>query len=91
MDQVVTLLGETSDEGHNLIVVANDAYFGLFYGAEVAPALVFARLTGIHPRLLVVKVDGPMKGSSGGGEGRWADIEGVVWWCLLRKPKPQVE
>jgi hypothetical protein len=64
MDQVVTLLGETSDEGHNLIVVANDAYFGLFYGAEVAPALVFARPAGIHPRLLVVKVNGPTRKNS---------------------------
>ena len=74
------LLGETADEGRNLIVVADDAYFGLFYGEEVAPESLFARLAGCHQRLLAVKVDGPTK-------------EKFVWgfrtgMLTLRPPRP---
>ena len=40
---------------------ADDAYFGLFYGDDVLQESLFARLAGIHERILAVKVDGPTK------------------------------
>ena len=55
------LLRETADDGRNLVVVTDDAYFGLFYGEDVAQESLFARLAGSHARLLAVKVDGPTK------------------------------
>ena len=42
-------------------MVSDDAYFGLFYGEEVARESLFAKLVGCHERLLAVKVDGPTK------------------------------
>jgi len=60
-DQVVSLLLETADEGRNLVVVTDDAYFGLFYGEEVYQESLFARLAGRHERILAIKVDGPTK------------------------------
>jgi phosphoenolpyruvate carboxykinase (GTP) len=61
LDQVVEVLREAAEAGHNLIVVTDDAYFGLFYGNDVAQESLFARLVGLHDRLLAVKADGPTK------------------------------
>jgi aspartate/methionine/tyrosine aminotransferase len=60
-DQIVAVLQEAADDGRNLIVVTDDAYFGLFYGAELAEESLFARLANLHDRILAVKVDGPTK------------------------------
>jgi aspartate/methionine/tyrosine aminotransferase len=61
IDQIVSALYEAADDGRNLVVVTDDAYFGLFYGENVAQESLFARLVGLHERLLAVKVDGPTK------------------------------
>jgi aspartate/methionine/tyrosine aminotransferase len=61
IEQIAALLRETAEEGRNLVVVADDAYFGLFYGEDVARESLFAKLVGCHERLLAVKVDGPTK------------------------------
>jgi aspartate/methionine/tyrosine aminotransferase len=60
-DQIVALLQEAAADGRNLIVVLDDAYFGLFYGEELLQESLFARLAGLHERILAVKVDGPTK------------------------------
>lgn len=59
--QVVSILLEAANDGRNLIVVTDDAYFGLFYDHEVLHESLFARLAGAHERILAVKVDGPTK------------------------------
>ncbi len=61
LDQIAGVLREAAEDGRNLIVVTDDAYFGLFYGDEVGQESLFARLAGCHERLLAVKVDGPTK------------------------------
>ncbi len=60
-DQVVGVLRESAEDGRNLIVVSDDAYFGLFYENEVFQESLFAKLAGAHERILAVKVDGPTK------------------------------
>jgi aspartate/methionine/tyrosine aminotransferase len=60
-DQIVAVLQEAADAGRNLIVVTDDAYFGLFYGADVAEESLFARLANLHERILAIKVDGATK------------------------------
>ena len=60
-DQIVAALQEAADDGRNLIVVTDDAYFGLFYGDELAEESLFSRLANLHDRILAVKVDGPTK------------------------------
>ena len=57
----MAVLREAAEDGRNLVVVTDDAYFGLFYGEDVAQESLFARLAGCHERLLAVKVDGPTK------------------------------
>lgn len=60
-DQIVTILREAADDGRDLVVVADDAYFGLFYEDDLLQESLFARLAGCHERVLAVKVDGPTK------------------------------
>ncbi|NUQ61838.1 MAG: aminotransferase class I/II-fold pyridoxal phosphate-dependent enzyme [Pirellulales bacterium] len=60
-DAIVGVLREAAEDGRNLIVVSDDAYFGLFYDESVAQESLFTRLAGLHERILAVKVDGPTK------------------------------
>jgi len=60
-EQILTVLREAADEGRNLVVVSDDAYFGLFYDENLLQESLFARLAGCHERILAVKVDGPTK------------------------------
>jgi aspartate/methionine/tyrosine aminotransferase len=49
--------------GTRLVVVLDDAYFGLFYhlGGESMTESLFGRLVGAHPNLLAIKLDGATK------------------------------
>ncbi len=60
-EQIVGVLREAAEDGRNLIVVTDDAYFGLFYENELLQESLFARLADLHERILAVKVDGPTK------------------------------
>ena len=60
-EEVVHILHESAEDGRDLVVVTDDAYFGLFYDDEVLPESLFAKLAGLHERILAVKVDGPTK------------------------------
>jgi aspartate/methionine/tyrosine aminotransferase len=61
IERIEAVLVEAAGKGRNLIVVTDDAYFGLFYSADVAKESLFARLAGCHERILAIKVDGPTK------------------------------
>lgn len=58
--EIVDALREVAEEGMNLAVVTDDAYFGLFYENSIKESL-FARIANIHPRVLAIKVDGATK------------------------------
>ena len=54
------LLARCAEE-KDLLVVCDDAYFGLFYEEGIYPHSLFNLLATGHPNLLAVKVDGPTK------------------------------
>ena len=58
---IVKILTDVAEKGTNVIVVADDAYFGLFYEDDTIKESLFARLCGMHPRMLAVKLDGATK------------------------------
>ena len=58
--EIVEALREVAEQGMNLAVVTDDAYFGLFYENSIKESL-FARIANIHPRVLAIKVDGATK------------------------------
>jgi aspartate/methionine/tyrosine aminotransferase len=60
-DSIVKTLTEVAEGGTNVIAVADDAYFGLFFEDDCLKESIFARLSGVHPRLLAVKLDGATK------------------------------
>ncbi|TGE33643.1 aminotransferase class I/II-fold pyridoxal phosphate-dependent enzyme [Desulfosporosinus sp. Sb-LF] len=57
---IVNALQEVAQQGMNLVVVTDDAYFGLFYENSIKESL-FARIANSHPRILAIKVDGATK------------------------------
>lgn len=57
---MVEAIREVAEEGLNLVVITDDAYFGLFYEDSIKESL-FGRLANLHPRVLAVKVDGATK------------------------------
>jgi len=59
-DEIVAAITEAAEAGINVVVVTDDAYFGLFFEESLSESL-FGRLAGRHPRILPVKVDGATK------------------------------
>jgi aspartate/methionine/tyrosine aminotransferase len=58
---MVSLLREEAEAGSKLLVICDDAYFGLFYEEDIYPQSLFAELADLHPNILAVKVDGGTK------------------------------
>ncbi|MFP4329657.1 MAG: aminotransferase class I/II-fold pyridoxal phosphate-dependent enzyme [Spirochaetaceae bacterium] len=61
LDGVVERLKKLADRGVDILVISDDAYFGLFFEPEVATESVFSRLADAHERILAIKVDGATK------------------------------
>jgi aspartate/methionine/tyrosine aminotransferase len=60
-EALVASLIEIADNGTDLLVIADDAYFGLQYEEGLLKESVFALLVDAHERILAVKADGPTK------------------------------
>lgn len=58
--QIVEALKAGAEAGINLVVVTDDAYFGLFFEDSMTESM-FANLCDLHPRILPIKVDGATK------------------------------
>jgi aspartate/methionine/tyrosine aminotransferase len=60
-DAIVAVLGALAGEGIRVLAVTDDSYFGLFFEPQTLKESLFARLCGVDPRLLAVKLDGATK------------------------------
>jgi len=54
-------LREAADEGSRIVVILDDAYFGLVYEEGVFRESLFSLLADLHPNVLGVKLDGSTK------------------------------
>lgn len=61
MNTIANGLTEIAESGVKIVAVADDSYFGLFFGEECFKESVFAMLTGRSANLLAVKLDGATK------------------------------
>ena len=61
MDQLIEAITDLAESGTDLLVICDDAYFGLYYEPETCPESIFARLASCHDRVMAVKVDGATK------------------------------
>ncbi|WP_458121384.1 aminotransferase class I/II-fold pyridoxal phosphate-dependent enzyme [Paenibacillus sp. Z6-24] len=58
--QIVAAINEAALAGINVVVVTDDAYFGLFFEDSMQESL-FGELNNLHPRILPIKIDGATK------------------------------
>ena len=59
-EAIVEALIEAAENGLKLVVVLDDAYFGLFYEDSIKES-IFGLLADTHPNILPVKIDGATK------------------------------
>jgi aspartate/methionine/tyrosine aminotransferase len=60
-ESLIDLFHETAEAGTDVLVICDDAYFGLFYEPGAWKESLFGRLASLHERVLAVKIDGPTK------------------------------
>lgn len=60
-ERIVQILLDIAQKGTNLVIGCDDAYFGLFYEEETLKESLFSRLTGLHERIVAIKLDGATK------------------------------
>jgi aspartate/methionine/tyrosine aminotransferase len=59
--ELLTLIEESAKSGIRLLLICDDAYFGLFYEPSIYSQSIFAEASGLHENILAAKVDGATK------------------------------
>ncbi|MFV0376288.1 MAG: aminotransferase class I/II-fold pyridoxal phosphate-dependent enzyme [Mangrovibacterium sp.] len=59
--QIAGIILDAAQKGNKLVILCDDAYFGLVYEKGIEPESIFARLCNLHENVLAVKIDGPTK------------------------------
>jgi aspartate/methionine/tyrosine aminotransferase len=59
--EVRNALVASADAGNTVLVIVDDAYFGLVFEKGILQESMFGLLAGAHERILAVKLDGPTK------------------------------
>ncbi|MFW6147177.1 MAG: aminotransferase class I/II-fold pyridoxal phosphate-dependent enzyme [Thermodesulfobacteriota bacterium] len=59
--KISDIIIQAAEKGSKVIAILDDAYFGLFYEEQSMQESLFASLTGAHPRIMAVKLDGATK------------------------------
>jgi len=58
---IIDSINKIALKGCNVIVILDDAYFGLFFEEETFKESLFGHLADLHERILAIKVDGATK------------------------------
>jgi aspartate/methionine/tyrosine aminotransferase len=58
---IVSALNDSASRGDKVVVLIDDAYFGLVFEDNVYAQSIFVDLCDLHPNLLAVKIDGATK------------------------------
>ncbi|MDR3115325.1 MAG: aminotransferase class I/II-fold pyridoxal phosphate-dependent enzyme [Treponema sp.] len=58
---LLACIRKIAQDGTDVLVLCDDAYFGLFYEGDCLKESLFSGLAQAHPRILAVKIDGPTK------------------------------
>ncbi|MCM1320827.1 MAG: aminotransferase class I/II-fold pyridoxal phosphate-dependent enzyme [Bacteroides sp.] len=59
--QICSVLKKIAEKGTKVLVLCDDAYFGLDYEDDIEPQSLFAFLADLHENIVTVKIDGPTK------------------------------
>ncbi|MFP4164268.1 MAG: aminotransferase class I/II-fold pyridoxal phosphate-dependent enzyme [Chitinispirillaceae bacterium] len=60
-EEIKKILVEAAQRGNNLVVLIDDAYFGLVFEDGIMKESIFSLLADAHEKILAVKLDGPTK------------------------------
>jgi aspartate/methionine/tyrosine aminotransferase len=58
---IKNLLVEFAEKGSDIVVLIDDAYFGLVFKEGIFKESIFSLLCNVHERILAIKFDGPTK------------------------------
>lgn len=61
MEGIRDILVRIAEKGKKIVVLCDDAYYGLFYDKNIYPGSIFSKLAGIHDNIVAVKIDGISK------------------------------
>ena len=61
MKRITEILKTSAEAGNHILVICDDAYFGLVYEENVDTQSPFAYLADLHENILAIKVDGATK------------------------------
>ncbi len=61
IEPIVAAIKKQADAGKKLVILIDDAYFGLVYEDDVFPESIFVKLANLHENVLAVKLDGATK------------------------------
>jgi len=59
--EIVAAIKEAAEAGNKILIIVDDAYFGLVYKSGVYMESIFTQLADLHENVLAVKVDGATK------------------------------
>jgi aspartate/methionine/tyrosine aminotransferase len=60
-DGIAAALAAEAEAGTRLVVVVDDAYYGMFYADDLQSESIFGKLVRASPNLLAIKIDGATK------------------------------
>ena len=60
-DEMVKIIKASAEKGNKIVLLIDDAYFGLGYEAGIATESIFSAACTLHENVLAVKIDGPTK------------------------------
>ncbi len=61
VQEICKILKEVAETGAKILVISDDAYFGLNYEKDIEPQSLFAHIADLHENILAIKADGPTK------------------------------
>ncbi len=61
VERIVQVVRESAERGNKIVVIVDDAYFGLLYDDAAYKESVFAPFSEVHENVLAVKIDGATK------------------------------
>ena len=59
--ELCRIVKEIAESGKQVLVLSDDAYFGLNYEDNIEPQSLFAYMADLHENVLAIKADGPTK------------------------------
>jgi len=61
MNDIASIIKDSADNGNKILVMIDDAYFGLIYEQGIEKESIFTKLCSIHNNVLAIKLDGATK------------------------------